>query len=388
MKLLIVAIKPLWKSTTNNSYYTNGGFPLQVKAISELFDQTRILCPVSTTQEVPSGLTKVNNKNITIVDCHAPHNEKHVYKKLRFIQWIINNTPLLIKEIKNADAVHAVVMGDIGILGMLYALIMKKRLLVRYCGNWLKNESVAEIFVKKIMIKTAGGRNVMLATGGGHKSPSKKNPNLKWIFSTSLNSEQLRKNNSIKSIKDKDRFEMLVVSRQTMEKGTHKVIKAISILKNNYNINLTGVGDGPDMKYFKDLVKQLRLDNYVNFVGEVRQLDVLNYMREADIYCFPSVSSEGFPKSVLEAISFGIPVLSSSVSVLPHLFKDGGGIILKEPHIDDIIEKTELLIKNKNLYKDHSMQAIKISKNYSIESWRDNIGSHLNQFWGISTKNN
>ena len=47
---------------------------------------------------------------------------------------------------------------------------------------------------------------------------------------------------------------MLVISRQTIEKGTHKVIRALNFLRKKFDIELTVVGDGEQHPlYFRNL---------------------------------------------------------------------------------------------------------------------------------------
>jgi len=381
MNLAVISFKQLWKSNVDKNFYTTGGFPIQIAAVSELFDNTHLICPVRLTDKNSEDLTRIYGKNIKVLEVLSPLRGNGIIRKIKFIPWFFKNFRSLKKEIKKADAVHAIVMGDVGVIGMILSLLMKKKLFVRYCGNWYKNDSISEKIVKRIMTLTAGGRNIMLATGAAEKSPSEINPNVNWIFSTSLNSEKIKDHNVIKSIQYKNKYEMLVISRQTIEKGTHKVIRALNFLRKKFDIELTVVGDGPDLAYFKKIANELNLNNKVKFVGQVKQSDVFKYLKSSDFYCFPSTSSEGFPKSVVEAISFGIPVLSSSVSALPYIFENGGGLILNEPHVDDIVKKIEMLINKSGEYEKISTKAVKISKKYSIEKWKDEIKFHINKQW-------
>ena len=49
---------------------------------------------------------------------------------------------------------------------MLFAFVLRKPLFVRHCGNWFVQTTAAEHFWKWFMVRFAGGRNVMIATGG------------------------------------------------------------------------------------------------------------------------------------------------------------------------------------------------------------------------------
>jgi len=96
------------------------------------------------------------------------------------------------REILRADAVHSPIPGDIGTIGFLLAFALRKPLFIRHCGNWLKPSTTAERFWKWFMEKFAGGRQVMLATGGSPGPPSRVNSAIHWIFSTTLSDVELR----------------------------------------------------------------------------------------------------------------------------------------------------------------------------------------------------
>ena len=110
--------------------------------------------------------------------------------------------------------------------------------------------------------------------------------------------------------------------------------------------------------------------------------EVLKNLKESDIFCFPSTSSEGFPKAVLEALSCGIPVLSSSVSVLPYLLDGGGGLILEPPYQQSLVTQINNLIENTELYSSLSKQARNNAENYSIENWQEIIKDKVEDAWG------
>ena len=58
-------------------------------------------------------------------------------------------------------------------------------------AHWFVQETVAEHFWKWLMQASAGGRNVMLATGGAASPPSARNAANRWIFSTTLTDDEL-----------------------------------------------------------------------------------------------------------------------------------------------------------------------------------------------------
>jgi len=190
MKLAVFSHKPCWPSAASPSgYATDGGFPMQMGAISELFETTVLVVPCAVNDNSVGEMPLVGH-GISVTPLKHPRGSG-LLRKLDIPLWFLRNMPVLLREIRRADAVHTPIPGDIGTVGMLLAFVLRKPLFVRHCGNWFVQRTVAERFWRWFVERFAGGRNVMLATGGAAESPSVRNPEVRWIFSTSLTEEEL-----------------------------------------------------------------------------------------------------------------------------------------------------------------------------------------------------
>ena len=225
-----------------------------------------------------------------------------------------------------SDAVHTPIPGDVGTIGMILALVLRKPLFVRHCGNWFVQRTLAERGWKWVMERFAGGRNVMLATGGADRPPSKRNPNVRWIFSTSLTKQQMGLS-SAKTLPDNRSIRLAIACRQEKRKGTDVAIRSLALLADRYDISLDVIGGGSLLDEFKQLALTLGLQNRVRFHGKVSQSRVVEILGDSHIFCYPTQASEGFPKVVLEAIANGLPVITTRVSVLPQLVEACGLLV-------------------------------------------------------------
>ena len=190
MRLVVFSHKPCWRSDTSASgYATDGGFPMQMRALSELFEATVIVVPCAE-NKTRAGEMPLVGRNLSVIPVSFPPGAG-LRRKLSIPLWLLRNGPALLREIRRTHAVHAPIPGDIGTVGMLLALLFRKPLFVRHCGNWFVQRTAAERFWKWFMERFAGGRNVMLATGGAVDRPSSRNPDVRWIFSTSLTEQEL-----------------------------------------------------------------------------------------------------------------------------------------------------------------------------------------------------
>ncbi len=110
-------------------------------------------------------------------------------------------------------------------------------------------------------------------------------------------------------------FHIVTCSRTVKLKRLNKLVDSFYALKNmNYEIYWTHIGDGSEQENVKKLATE-KLD-FMNFefLGNMSNSDVYEYYKTHPINLFVNVSStEGLPVSIMEAISFGIPVLATDV---------------------------------------------------------------------------
>ena len=251
MKLTVFSHKPCWLSPASPSgFATDGGFPFQMQALSELFDATRLLVPVKN-QGAAGGEIPLLGCNLTVVPLTA-RSGSGLGSKLSFIPWLLRNGATIVRELRSADAIHAPIPGDVGTVGMLLAWAFRKPLLVRHCGNWLKPMTAAEKFWRWFMESTAGGRNVMLATGGTPAPPSAKNPEVRWIFSSSLTQDELKTYASARSYPSDGAIRLIIVARQELAKWAGAVIRSLPRLAKHFpGISFEIVGEGSAIGEFK-----------------------------------------------------------------------------------------------------------------------------------------
>lgn len=380
MRLVVFSHKRCWRSP-DGLVTTDGGFAFQMKAIAELFDETLVVVPCMSSA-ANAGAASLHGHGLSVVPL-SPLAGEDWHRKLAFPWWLLRNAPSLWTAIKQADAVHTPIPGDIGTLGMVLAWLWRKPLFVRHCGNWLKQVTIAERFVKWFMERYAGGRNVMLATGGALEPPSRRNPANDWIFSTALTEEELTRLDRERGPLAPGRARLIIACRQVREKGTGLVVESLPWLLESFpRAHLDVVGDGDDLAAFKDLAFKLKVDGCVTFHGNVAHTTLLALLQDADLFCYPTSASEGFPKVVLEALACGLPVVTTRVSVLPHLIGTGCGQILNGVAPDAIALAVKSCLSSPERYRAMSRQATITARQYSLERWRDAIGARLASAWG------
>lgn len=109
---------------------------------------------------------------------------------------------------------------------------------------------------------------------------------------------------------------VLFVGEVTHRKGIETLIKAIPLLRDK-NSPLEGVvfiivGSGENLSDAKKLVHDLKIEQHVVFTGRLSFFELMQAYRSADLFVLPSIS-EGLPTSILEAMYFGLPVVSTDI---------------------------------------------------------------------------
>lgn len=382
MKLVVFSHKPCWPSTkASGGYASNGGFPFQMQALSKLFKDLILVLPLQTWTHSSGEIALLSEPNMSLIPLTWLAGTGW-RRKVRFPIWVIRNWKTLGGAARSADAIHAPIPGDIGTIGIFLALILRKPLLVRHCGNWLVPRSVAERFWIWLMERIAGGRNVMLATGGQPKRPSSRNPNIHWIFSTSMSKEEIASCAVDRSTRIPTPSPRLItVCRQEPEKGTDIIISALPTISRQFPlVTLDIVGDGSALSSLRMQAKELGVDARVRFHGNVAHKEVLSLLHLADLFCYPT-TSEGFPKAVHEALTCNLPVITTRVSVLPQLLEEGSGLLLKEISPEALAEAVIYCLNDLKVYSMMAVQAGRTASQYSLESWREKIRQHLNENW-------
>lgn len=134
---------------------------------------------------------------------------------------------------------------------------------------------------------------------------------------------------------------------------------ANQLLRKGYDFELNIYGNGIKFEKIDRLIKSLRLENHVYLRGNISNDDILKEIRTHDIFLCTSDRNEGWGAVVNEAMSNACPVVGSdAVGSVPYLINDGeNGLIFKSGDVNDLSNKVELLVLDKELRERMSRNA-------------------------------
>lgn len=136
---------------------------------------------------------------------------------------------------------------------------------------------------------------------------------------------------------------ILFCSRLEKSKGIHEIINAFKMI-NPATANLTIIGTGSE----SDWVSKNTTGN-IKYCGF--QKDVAKFYKEADAMILMS-EFENFPISIVEAMSQGLPIITTGAGGIAEMVKDGYNGLLIKSDPSEIINAVNLLNTNRNLLKD------------------------------------
>ena len=146
-----------------------------------------------------------------------------------------------------------------------------------------------------------------------------------------------------------DQINITIVSRLVSHKNIEKIIKAISDL-NSPLINLNIIGDGPELNQLQKISLESNNKDNIIFHGKLNRDEINHIFLNSDIYIQAS-NYEGLPHSLLEAMSYGIPVLCTPVGECKEILgnEDRGYILDLPVSKNNITSKISEIIGEKNI---------------------------------------
>jgi len=144
------------------------------------------------------------------------------------------------------------------------------------------------------------------------------------------------------------------------------VIEIFNIVNHEVKSELTLIGDGPDIDKAKAYVMSKGLESSVHFMGYEKHID--DILRHADLFLLPS-ENESFGLVALEAMSFGVPVISTSSGGICELVLDNfNGYTCQVGDVHNMAKKAVDLLLNDNLYQEMRSHALQTAEKYELQN--------------------
>ena len=174
-----------------------------------------------------------------------------------------------------------------------------------------------------------------------------------------------------------DILRILSVSSVNDVKQVIEIPKSLKEI-NAMNIQWTHIGDGPLMQNLKDYSEQIKNSNKnleIILLGYKTNNEVHLYYQNSQVDIFVNVSKiEGVPVSIMEAISYGIPVIATDVGGTSEIVKITFGELINAEKVN---QELKLSIKN---FTNKSIETKEKMRKDAYDFWKENYDSSKNYF--------
>jgi N-acetyl-alpha-D-glucosaminyl L-malate synthase BshA len=141
-----------------------------------------------------------------------------------------------------------------------------------------------------------------------------------------------------------DEFILCHISNFRKVKRVEDVVRVFHLVSQAVDAKLILAGDGPERLGVERLVRDLNLHHKVIFLGKIR--DTTHVLELADIFLLPS-ETESFGLAALEAMSVGVPVISSNTGGIPEVNVQGKtGFLSDVGNVDEMAENCLYLLQD------------------------------------------
>ena len=152
------------------------------------------------------------------------------------------------------------------------------------------------------------------------------------------------------------------------QKGIEYLIKSMpQVISKISNAKLLIVGDGSYRKHLEKLTAELKLEDFVEFLGFKAHKELADYYNLADVFVLPSVTSkigtESFGLVLIEAMASGTCVIGSSSGGIKDIIKDNAnGLVFQEKNSEELAQKIIKALTNEKLRKRLSKNGLRYAR--------------------------
>jgi glycosyltransferase involved in cell wall biosynthesis len=158
-----------------------------------------------------------------------------------------------------------------------------------------------------------------------------------------------RANSNRELTKSLDTSNFIFVGHLIPAKGITELIKACSLVKFKMKLILIGPISNSYKKEVESFIKSKKMNDFVEFKGEIKRDEVFEYIKEANALCLPSYT-EAFPNVILEAMSLRCPIIASDVGAIKEMISStdygNAGICIDKKNVGQLKDAINYIISN------------------------------------------
>lgn len=165
---------------------------------------------------------------------------------------------------------------------------------------------------------------------------------------------------------------LLFIGNLEPRKGAEVAIRALSLIRDlNFSLDIVGghLRQEQHFLFLKTIVEGLGLHDRVTFHGKVDGESLVYFYRRSDIFVFPSLH-EGYGTVLLEAMSFGLPIVASDIAPINEVITDSvNGYLFPAGDAHAMADRLRALLVDSNLQRRIGRRNFEASRDFP--TWQD-----------------
>lgn len=172
---------------------------------------------------------------------------------------------------------------------------------------------------------------------------------------------------------------LLFVGNDWFRKGVWYLLLAFKDVINKVP-NTTLIMTGPPQEPFLSLIKKLKIENSVLLAGNVDEETLADYYALCDVFVLPSFH-EGFSNTIIEAMAFGKPVVTTPIAGYPVVEDGKDGFIVQPDDYKSIAASIAKLLSDERLNGEMGRNALRRAEKYT---WKESAKKVLEIYENLS----
>lgn len=150
-------------------------------------------------------------------------------------------------------------------------------------------------------------------------------------------------------------------------KGIDYLCELANFIPDDWVIRIAGDGSKDEKKQLQDLILKNKVEKKIDFVGPLYGNNLVQHYINSSIFISTS-RTEGLPLVMIEAISFGLPVVSFDHNGGKEILSNGKfGVLISNNDVSKMGEEIIKLINDRSILENYQMLSLKRSKDFTID---------------------
>ncbi len=166
----------------------------------------------------------------------------------------------------------------------------------------------------------------------------------------------------IKDFEKNGKLVLLFAGRVEKSKGVWEIIQSI----NDLDVVLKIAGDGSLIEDLKKYIQENKLEEKISLLGKLKYSDLVKFYKEADLLVSPSLRVEGFPMSIVEAMGYYLPIITTNIGGNKDAVVDSkNGFLISMGDVIELKDKINYFNKYPEKIKEFGLN----SRNFAIQKY-------------------